>query len=341
MIKRYDNISLKKLNTFGLDVTGRAYVTFDSADDLRQIVADESLPRPFLAMGGGSNMLFTRDFSGTVLHNDMKYIKPYSSPTAYGLQLVKVGGGVRLDYLCQWACSNNLWGIENLSGIPGEVSGAIVQNVGAYGEEFGDSVHAVKLFDLEQRAVISTSAAECEFGYRHSVFKEPELKGRLVVLEVTVALSRDARPKLEYGNLASHFAPGVVPSPRQVRDAVLLIRGRKLPDVAEYGSAGSFFKNPVVDAATYQRLVAQWPDMPHYDVEGGVKVPAAWLIDQCGLKDATVGGAAVWSRQPLVLYNRDGNATPDDVVALARHVIDTVESRFGIRLSPEVEYVSD
>jgi len=341
MIKRYNNIELGTLTTFGIrGIRAASLVNFDTSGDLPDIAADTALPQPLLPIGGGSNMLFTRDFKGTLLHNAMRHITPVSQPTAYKLQLVKVGGGVRLDYLCDWAAQNGLWGLENLSGIPGEVSGAAVQNVGAYGAEFGSNVHVVKLFDLKGKTFISIPGVECEYGYRHSVFKEPELKGRLVVVEVTLALSREPKPLLEYGNLASHFAPGIVPTPGQVRDAVITIRDSKLPRPEQTGSAGSFFKNPVIGADEYGRLAAANPSMPSYKLDDGRhKVPAAWLIDQCGLKGHSCGGASVWDKQPLVIVNTSGNATASDVLNLEQQIVSAVHRRFGITLTPEVEHI--
>lgn len=341
MIKRFDNVSVKKMTTFGIEAQAAALVKYDDAADLTAIVGDTTLPRPFFALGGGSNLLFEGNFGGTLLHSAINYIRPVSQPTAYGLQLVKVGAGVRLDYLCQWAAENRLWGIENLSGIPGDVGGAAVQNVGAYGVEFGDVVHAVRLFDLVEQRFITTSGAECEYGYRTSVFKDAELAGRLIVTEVTLALSRDARPKLEYGNLASRFNAAVVPSVADVRREIIAIRDAKLPDPAKVGSAGSFFKNPVVAPEVAHRIAVDYPDMPRYDAaEGKVKLSGAWLIDKAGLKGRAVGGASVWPTQPLVIVNSDGSATADDVLALEAMIINAVNDKFGVILTPEVQHIN-
>ena len=340
MIKRHDDISLKSLNTFGIDVKGACVVSFDKADDLPVIAGDTTLPHPIVPIGGGSNLLFTGDFTGTLLHNSMRHITPVSSPTAYGLQLVKVGGGVRLDYLCQWAAEHKLWGLENLSGIPGEVSGATIQNVGAYGMEFGDSVHVVKVFDLQEKCFITLPGVECEYGYRKSIFKEPELKGRIGVVEVTLARSREPKPRLEYKGLAEAFKPGIVPQPLQIREAVMKIRDSKLPRPEETGSAGSFFKNPVISREKFDSLKAEYPDIPSYDAPGDtVKLPAAWLIDRCGLKGFAVGGASVWHRQPLVIVNTDGHATSHDIMQVEQTIIGRVAERFGITLEPEVEHI--
>ncbi len=341
MIKRFDNVSVKKLTTFGIDAKAAALVTYDDSADLEVIANDNTLPRPYFALGGGSNLLFENDFKGTLLHSAVNYIRPVSQPTAYGLQLVKVGAGVRLDYLCQWAADNRLWGLENLSGIPGDVGGATVQNVGAYGVEFGESVHAVRLFDLTEQRFITTSGAECEYGYRTSIFKDADLAGRLIVTEVTLALSHEARPKLEYGNLASHFNSAVVPSAADVRREILAIRESKLPDPAKVGSAGSFFKNPVVTPDVAERIAAQHADMPRYDApDNKIKLSAAWLIDKAGLKGQAIGGASVWKTQPLVIVNTDGTATADDVLALEAMIINAVNDMFGITLTPEVQHIN-
>ena len=340
MIKRFDDVSVKKLTTFGIEAKAAVLVSYDDAGDLTAIAGDTSLPRPFFAIGGGSNLLFENDFNGTLLHSAVNYIRPVSQPTAYGLQLVKVGAGVRLDYLCQWAADNNLWGTENLSGIPGDVGGAAVQNVGAYGVEFGELVHAVRLFDLVERCFITTAGAECEYGYRTSVFKDPQLAGRLIVTEVTLSLSRDARPRLEYGNLASRFNEAVTPSAADVRKAIIAIRDAKLPDPAKVGSAGSFFKNPVVSRQVADRLSAEYSEMPRYETsDGDIKLSGAWLIDKAGLKGRSVGSAAVWPAQPLVIVNKDREATAADVLALEADITDTVNRMFGVTLTPEVQHI--
>ena len=253
MIRRRDNYSLVGRNTFRMDVTGACWIEYDSPEDLAELDL-AVLPQPVLHIGAGSNLLFTGDFPGTVLHSDIKYYKVAAS--AEEEVLVEVGAGVVFDDFCAWASDNELWGAENLSGIPGEVGAAAVQNIGAYGAEVKDIVSQVKCFDWERKRIETLSVAQCGYGYRESAFKHAPLKGHLAVVGVLFRLSKAPRPRLEYGPLKTAFAGGAPAHPAEVRQEILRIRNGKLPDPAVLGSAGSFFKNPVVDAATYEHVVA-------------------------------------------------------------------------------------
>ena len=343
MIRKKDNYNLAGRNTFRMDVGCACWIEYDSPEDLAELDLG-SLPQPVLHIGAGSNLLFTGDFPGTLLHSNVKYYRLVAS--AEEEVLVEVGAGVTFDDFCAWASDNDLWGAENLSGIPGEVGAAAVQNIGAYGAEVKDILAQVKCFDLERGRIETLSVAQCGYGYRDSAFKHAPLKGRMVVVGVLFRLSKTPCPRLDYGPLKTAFPDGAPAHPVEVRRVVLQVREGKLPEPAVLGSAGSFFKNPVVSTETYERVVAiangcePGAAVPHYDIgPDQIKIPAAWLIDQCGLKGLRLGEAAVYDKQPLVLVNATGTARPEDILALERKVIDSVRQKFGIELSPEVEHI--
>ena len=330
------NYDLSAQNTFRMKVSCACYVEYENVKELEGLNFDR-LPKPLLHIGEGSNLLFTKDFPGTVLHSNIEYIKYVD----VGLDEVPVmvGAGVVWDHFVAETCRHGLWGAENLSLIPGEVGAAAVQNIGAYGVEVGDLISGVVAFDLQERRKVKFTREECRYGYRDSLFKQPENKGRYVVTSVLLRLSRKPNPRVEYKGIREALGGRDPQTPQEVREAVVHIRRQKLPDPEEIGSAGSFFKNPVVSRAEFERIS---PDgsAPHYDLpDGTVKVPAAWLIDQCGFKGATEGGAAVWERQPLVLVNATGEATPQDVLALEQRITNGVQERFGVTLHPEVDHI--
>ena len=337
MIKRIDNYDLSAQNTFRMRVSCACYIEYDSAADLGTIDFD-SLPKPILSIGEGSNLLFTKDFEGTVLCSKIKYIK-YFDVGADTVPLA-VGAGVKWDDLVLKTCEDKLWGAENLSLIPGTVGAAAVQNIGAYGVEAKDIIAGVTCFDILKKEKTAFKTPECRYGYRESIFKTPEFKERYIITGVLFRLSREAAPKTEYGALKSVFEGAAPTDPMQVREAVIKIREAKLPSVEIVGSAGSFFKNPVVSPLQFTKISEGYENVPLYIQTGGfIKVPAAWMIEQCGLKGASVGGAQVYEKQPLVIINKDDKATPQDVLALEKKVIDEVKNRFGVELTPEVEHI--
>ena len=340
MITRHDHYDLHSQNTFGMKVSCECFIEYDSAADLAALDWD-SLPRPVLHIGEGSNLLFTGDFPGTVLHSRIRYVK-YVDMGANEVP-VAVGAGVKLDDFCARACADGLWGAENLSGIPGEVGAAAVQNVGAYGVEIKDILSGVVCYDIRAKRKVSFQADQCAYGYRDSMFKRPENRGRYIVTGVLLRLRRNYSPKLDYGNIRTALSGVAEPlTPQQVRDAILRIRDEKLPDPRRIGSAGSFFKNPVVSRAEYERIAALVApaNVPHYELpDGNVKIPAAWMIDQCGLKGRVEGNAAVYDKQPLVLVNYTGQASPEEIISLEKTVITSVWERFGVELFPEVEHI--
>lgn len=336
MIKKEFNYSLSAQNTFRMRVSCACYIEYDSIEDLKSLDFD-SLPRPLLSIGEASNILFTGDFKGTVLRSRINYIK-YFDVGADSVPLA-VGAGVKWDELVEKCCKDKLWGLENLSLIPGTVGAAAVQNVGAYGVEAKDIIAGVTCFDIKTREKTAFKVQDCHYGYRDSIFKQEEYKGRYIITGVLFRLSRVPAPKIEYGALKSIFSEA--PSePMQVREAVINIRNSKLPAVEEIGSAGSFFKNPVVSPALFARICEGYESVPHYLLPGGfVKVPAAWLIEQSGMKGESVGGASVYEKQPLVIVNRSGKAEAEDVLALENKIVEAVKEKFGVHLQPEVEHV--
>ena len=461
MVKTEYYKDLTKMNTFGMKVKARCFIEYDSVADLVDIEFEE-LARPVLHIGGGSNLLFTDDFKGTVLHSKIDFIEILDegqggtersicsqdhschserSEESFPPILVSVGAGVVFDDFCAWAAKEGLWGVENLSYIPGEVGASAVQNIGAYGVEVKDVISRVYCYDTVEEEFVSFGVEECEYGYRDSVFKDPEVKGRYIVTHVVFALSREPRPRLEYGHLKEAVAgvlgechsipeapsqaslgpspyPGVGKcllhtdgtspesnaetasrlTPMMVRKVIIRIRKEKLPEPSVVGSAGSFFKNPVISREHFERIEAAakaefGPDykVPHYIIETEpsschpepspchpepspchpepspchpepsschpepspchpersegsspeqlIKIPAAWMIEQCGWKGRRSGGAAVWEKQPLVIVNYTGEAYPEEIVGLEKRIIASVKAKFGVELHPEVEHI--
>ena len=329
---QYENCSLKPFHTFGMDVRARKVVEYHTVDELRKVLGEYS-GQPMLPVGQGSNLLFTRDYDGIVLVSRMARARALGETKED--VLIEADGGLILDELIAQLCDMNLCGMENLSGIPGTVGASAVQNVGAYGVEAKDvirSVRAIRIATGEERVF---TPEECRFGYRDSVFKN-ELRGQYIIIAVTYRLTHDGPFSLDYGNLASAIKGE--PTVQKIREAVLAIRAEKLPDVHRLGSAGSFFKNPVVTSAKFEELHKRYPQMPYFPQEDGVKIPAAWLIDTLGWKGKSVGGAQVYEKQPLVIVNT-GTATPDDVVSLAAAITESVREQFDIEIYPEVNYI--
>ena len=316
------------------------YVEVSSEEDLVSLDWG-SLPKPLMVIGGGSNLLFTGDFPGTVLH---VAITGCHSERSEESVLTTAGAGVVFDDFCAWAAQNNLWGPENLSLIPGEVGASAVQNIGAYGVEAKDIIAGIRAWDLQDRKFVDIDPADCQYGYRTSRFKT-EWKGRFVITAVTYNLSKEPKPVLDYGGVRKALPEGAL-TPQVIRDTIIAIRRKKLPDPEEIGSAGSFFCNPVISKEHFAAIVKtakadNGPDyeVPHYIVGDNIKVPAAWMIEQCGFKGATNGGAQVYQNQPLVIVNASGHASPEEIIGLEQRIIDTIATKYGITLHPEVEHV--
>ena len=321
-MKVYENISLKPYNTFGIDVKARRLVVVEPDDELSGKWKVES--GKLLVLGSGSNMVFTKDYDGTVITlSNTFHLSPFTS------HLVTAWGGMVMDDLIQWTLDHGLYGLENLSAIPGTVGASAVQNVGAYGAEAKDFIESVEAYDLQERRHCTFSNADCHFAYRDSFFKHHP--GRYLILRVTYRLSNTFTPNLSYKALEN--LPHA--TAQQLREAIIEVRWNKLPRPEEHGSAGSFFKNPVVDESTYLRLKAEYPDMPDaHRSDNGYKLSAGWLIDKTGWKGRTQGRAGVWPKNALVLYNADG-CSGDEVRALAQAIQQDVKQKFGVALDPE------
>lgn len=336
MIREFHDIGLANRNSFGVAQQAARLIEFDREDDLRDLFAGGG-PSPWMVLGGGNNILFTRDYAGTLLVPRASGIR-IAAETGETV-LVEAEAGAEWDDLVAWAADRSLWGIENLSLIPGKAGAAPVQNIGAYGCEAKDTIASVRMFCPETGNTLVMDAAHCGFGYRESVFKHL-LRGRVIITAVTLRLSRTPRPNLGYGDLARETEARGGATLHNIRKAVCAIRRAKLPDPAVVGNAGSFFKNPVVEEHTAAALRAEHPDMPLYPAAepGKAKLAAGWLIDRAGLKGYSEGPVGIHDRQALVLVNR-GGATGSEVLAFARMVQRRVKERFGVHIDTEVNIV--
>lgn len=332
MIREFQHIDLRDRNSFGVAQRAARLAEVEGASDLRDLFAG-GIPDRWSVLGGGNNILFTRDYEGLLVSPVGRGITPLSDE---GDQLlVRAEAGVEWDDLVEWSVEQGLWGIENLSLIPGKVGAAPVQNIGAYGCEAADTIRRVEMFCVETRNLLTLDAEHCAFGYRESIFKQT-LRGRVVITAVEFLLSRTPRPQLGYGDVAREVESRGGATLRNIREAICAIRRAKLPDPKERGNAGSFFKNPVVGADVAAELLSRYPDMPHYPApEGRVKLAAGWLIDRAGLKGRRSGRVGVHERQALVLVNL-GGATGSEVIDFARMVQEEVRTRFGISIDTEV-----
>lgn len=331
MIKK-DNYSLLIHNTFGIDVNAKVYVEYDSEEELMTVLP--SLKGNLLHIGGGSNLLFRKDYEGTVLHSAIKGIEVVEEHD--GDVLVRVGAGVVWDEFVEWTVERGYGGAENLSLIPGEVGASAVQNIGAYGAEVKDIIVLVETVHLQSGEKRCFKVDECGYAYRQSVFKN-ELKGQYAVTYVTYRLSVHPVLKLEYGNMKDLACREKV-TVADVRQFIIETRNAKLPDPKVLGNAGSFFMNPVVTKEKFLAIQEEYPQMPFYEVEGGVKIPAGWMIEQCGWKGKSLGRAAVHDKQALVLVNL-GGASSEEIVTLCDAICKDVRERFGIDIHPEVNVI--
>ncbi len=332
MIREFHHISLRDRNSFGVEQQAARLVEFETADDLRDIFAHGVPPR-WMVLSGGNNILFTQDYDGLLLTPVSRQISILHDEGS--TVRIRVEAGVEWDDLVAWAVGHELWGLENLSLIPGKAGAAPVQNIGAYGAEAADTIRRVEMFCTETSTMLTLDAAHCGFGYRESVFKHA-LKGRVIITAVELELSRTPRPRLAYGDVEREVEARGGASLANIREAICAIRRSKLPDPAVLGNAGSFFKNPVVEAPVAEALLARYPEMPHYPApDGRVKLAAGWLIDRAGMKGHREGAVGVHERQALVLVNY-GGATGGEVIAFARKVQQRVLDRFGIAIDTEV-----
>lgn len=330
--------SLKGRNTFGMDVKCRRFIEFSDIEELRHVVSSlTGADRPLLFLGGGSNILFTKDYDGTVLHSA---IKGRHAMRMDGNVYLRCGSGETWDDIVRLCVDNGMYGAENLSFIPGEVGATAVQNIGAYGVEAKDLIDKIEAVDIETGDLCEFSNTDCGYSYRWSKFKG-EWRNRYVITYVTYKLSNIFIPHLDYGNIRAQLEAKGISSPTvsQLRNVIIEIRKAKLPDPAVEGNAGSFFTNPVVSKEKYEELAGKFGDIPHYPVDGNrEKIPAGWLIEQCGWKGKSLGNAGVHSRQALVLVNH-GGADGGDVLRLCDAVRNDVKAKFGINIIPEVNII--
>ncbi|HHW7568573.1 TPA: UDP-N-acetylmuramate dehydrogenase [Mannheimia haemolytica] len=326
--------SLTPFHTFHLPAKATQIIEFTTVEQLLsewQKAFNAQLP--ILILGQGSNVLFLEDFDGVVLVNKLKGITHHEDEHFHYLH---VQGGENWHELVKWTLAHNIAGIENLALIPGVAGSAPIQNIGAYGVEFEQVCDFVEVLNLRSGELFKLSKSECEFGYRESVFKH-QYRDEFAIISVGLKLAKAWKPVLSYGSLAQ-LNPETV-TPIQIFDEVCAVRSSKLPNPDEFGNAGSFFKNPVISNEQFAPIQAKFPAIPHYpQADGTVKLAAGWLIDQTGLKDLQIGGAAVHTQQALVLINKE-NATGQDVLALAKTVRQRVKEKFGVEIQPEVRFI--
>jgi len=333
------NISLKPYNSFGIDVQADWLANITSEEQLLTIIDD--LPNAQkLILGGGSNILFLSDFKGTVLLNNIKGKKIVSEDD--NQITLEIKGGENWHDLVMWAVKKGYGGIENLALIPGKVGTAPIQNIGAYGVEVKDVIKEVHTIDMHTKAVKVFLNRQCKFGYRHSIFKLPENKGKYFINAVVIQLQKkNYQLNLNYGAIQTTLEERNVNSPtvKDVAEAVIAIRQSKLPDPKKIGNAGSFFKNPVIEKKLFEKLLQKYPKMPYYVLsENQIKIPAGWLIDQAGWKGKHCGNVGVHDKQALVLVNY-GNGTGEEIKALAEKIIKAIDEKYQIQLQAEVNYI--
>ena len=333
-MRREQNYSLKQHNTFGIEAKCAQFVEYSTEAEAKEVAELLRTTRvPYIIIGGGSNLLLTRDYEGIVVHSACKGIE------RNGNRLVCGSGEVFDDVVAQ-SIEMGLYGAENLSLIPGDVGASAVQNIGAYGAEAKDLIRSIRAVEIATGNVCVIENAECEYGYRQSKFKH-DWKNQYLILSVEYEFAATFEPRLDYGNIRAELEKeGIsLPTAQQLRNTIIRIREAKLPDPKVLGNAGSFFMNPIVDRQKYEALATQYEGMPHYDIDADhVKIPAGWMIDQCGWKGKSMGRAGVHDKQALVLVNR-GGATGQEVVALCQQIQADVKQKFGIDIYPEVNVI--
>lgn len=335
-----ENVSLKQFNTFGIQAHAAFFAQVGSIEQLQALLSlqKEKKHLPLLILGGGSNLLFTKDFPGLVLKNEIKGIVLLKEDAEF--VYVRVGAGENWHSFVMYCIDKGWGGVENLSLIPGTAGAAPIQNIGAYGVEIQEVIETVEALHIHENVIVPFGVKDCEFGYRDSVFKHRH-KGMFVIVAVVFKLRKQPIFNISYGALREQLAKMGVQtlSLRAVSDAVIAIRTSKLPDPSQIGNAGSFFKNPTISKAVYENLRLQYPDMPGFaSNDGQVKVPAGWLIEQCGWKGYRKGDAGCYPLQALVLVNY-GSASGKEIRELANNITLSVEKKFGIKLVPEVNII--
>lgn len=337
-MKDLRNHSLKAHNTFGIEVRCRRFMEFSSVEEacrVAEVLRETEMP--YIIIGGGSNILLTRDFDGIVVRSDIKGMERNGNA-------LRCGSGETWDDVVQWTIRNGLTGAENLSIIPGDVGASAVQNIGAYGAEVKDLIESVEVVEIATGEWRRFSNADCRYAYRDSRFKH-DWKGKFLITHVTYLMEHwEAKNKslnVAYGNIKDELERRGIgdPTPEQLREVIIDIRNRKLPDPKVMGNAGSFFMNPVVSRTKYEALAKEHPTLPHFTIdENHEKIPAGWMIEQCGWKGKSLGRAGVHDRQALVLVNR-GGATGNEIVTLCQRIQQDVSRMFGIDIKPEVNII--
>lgn len=337
MITTKKQYSLLSHNTFGLKANAETFIEYSSIEDLKEVLSKKVIfQAPYIHIGSGSNLLFTDDFKGTILHSKIEGIEPIEENS--NSVTVRVGAGTNWDEFVEHCVCKGWCGAENLSLIPGEVGASAVQNIGAYGVEAKDLILKVETLEIATGKERIFSNEECNYSYRKSVFKN-ELKDLYFITYVTFKLSKTPTFNLEYGNIKNELEKYSEISLRTIREAIIAIRNSKLPDPKIEGNAGSFFMNPIISRNHFEELQNKFKNIPHYDVDNDhVKIPAAWMIDQCGWKGKCLGNAGVHCNQALVLVNK-GNATGHEIIALSNAVRASVNDKFGIDIHPEVIFI--
>lgn len=335
-MKIRENYSLKALNTFGLAATARYFCTLHKLSGVRTLMAwqQQHPDLPLLFLGGGSNVLFVKDYPGLVVQVCLETLEVLGQDADY--HYVRAGGGNNWNAFVQWTIAQGFAGLENLSLIPGTVGAAPVQNIGAYGVELKDHVYEVQAVDWRTAEIRDFSADECRFAYRDSYFKSVE-PDRWLIVAVVFRLPRHPQWKIDYAGVKEQLA-GKAVNARNISDAIISLRQRKLPNPAEIGNAGSFFKNPLITPSHWAALKTQFPEMPGWVQSDHVKVSAGWLIDQCGWKGKRAGDAGTYAHHALVLVNH-GNATGAAVWDFAQAIMASVRDTFGITLEPELRVI--
>ena len=334
------DVNLKPYNSFGFDAKARYFVEIKTFNELQMLIKSGELQkRKFLILSGGNNILFQNElFDGLVVYIDTKGINILREDD--NEVVVRAQAGEDWPDFVRFCVGKGWHGLENLAHIPGKVGAAPVQNIGAYGMELKDSFLQCEAVELATGETKVFAKDECRFGYRESIFKN-ELKGQYVITSVDFLLKKEAPLNLEYGNIKAYLEQNGIENPtlQQLHDAICAIRDTKLPDVKQIGSAGSFFKNPVIERSQFEDLQKDYPSIPHYDEPNGkVKVPAGWLIEQAGWKGWRDEHVGVYEKQALVLVHY-GGGEGQDIVELAHRIQDSVETKFGIRITPEVNFV--
>lgn len=334
----FNNISLKKYNTFGVEATARWYTEINSEDDLKELFANEDWKNvDRLVLGGGSNLLLTKNFDGLVIRMNIKGI---SSEVNGEQVIVEAGAGEVWHQLVMYCVDNGFAGMENLSLIPGSVGASPIQNIGAYGVELKDVFESCRVFFIGTGEIRDFKKEECRFGYRESIFKT-ELKGDVIITQVVFKLSTRPTLNISYGAIGEELQKRHItkPSIRDISDVVSHIRVSKLPDPSTIGNSGSFFKNPVISEGEFKKIQSVFPDTVHFCLPNStVKLAAGWLIEQCGWKGKKIGETGTWKNQALVLVNY-GSATGSEVYDLSSRIIDDVKSKFGVSLEREVNVI--